>query len=485
MGFVNHSSARKPIRLTTPLIKNNGRLLPASWEAALTLAGAGLRQIKEQDGPGSLAVLVSSQHTNEESYLLQKLARLALGTNSVTCLSAPPINSSFRNGLGKDASTCTYGDLLASDLIIVYDCELSEKYPVTEIKVREAVGRGSKLIVFNQRQTGLETLANLNFKINQRTGVALLQAMLGYILSYQIFDAKFIDRYTAGFTEFAEAYQDRPLEKLINIPWISPTKLIEATQLYLRARKPVVIIDADSLTPSESTLITDLVLITGNVGRDNGGIILQRSGGNAQGLLNMGISPNYLPGQEPLESAEVRQRLEEKWHAVIPTNKGKDGVSLIKSIESGEIRGLLVAGRESLGVMGNALLEVPIFSVSIDTVVPAKPPFADVVFPGADFIETDGTYTNSENRILQIRKVLLPPAGKQNWEIISLLSKRLGYSMPYGSISEISSEISEIVKDNRPFFDLLSTFNRTNGHNRYQFTLPSVEAALPNVSLGI
>jgi len=416
---------------------------------------------------------------------LQKLARLALGTNSVTCLSAPPINSSFRNGLGKDASTCTYGDLLTSDLIIVYDCELSDKYPVTEIKVREAVGRGSKLIVFNQRQTGLETLATLNFRINQRTGVELLQAILGYILSYQIFDAKFIDRYTSGFSDFAEAYKDRPLEKLINIPWISPTKLIEATQLYLRARKPVVILDADSLTLPESALISDLILVTGNIGHDNGGIILQRSGGNTQGLLNMGISPNYLPGQEPLESAEVRHKFEEKWHAVIPTNKGKDGVDLIRSIESGEIRGLLVAGRESFGDTGNALLEIPIFSVSIDTIVPVKPPFADVVFPGADFIETDGTYTNSENRILQIRKVLLPPAGKQNCEIISILSKRLGYSMPYNSFSEISNEISEIIKDNRPFFDLLSTFNRTNGHSRYQFTLPSIEATQLNVNLGI
>jgi len=84
---------------------------------------------------------------------------------------------------------------------------------------------------------------------------------------------------------------------------------------------------------------------------------------------------------------------------------------------------------------------VPIFSVLIDTVRPEKPPYPDVILPGANFAESEGTYTNCERRIQQLHCAISPPAGKKNWEIISALSTRLGYPMNYPTVSSIYNEV--------------------------------------------
>ncbi len=77
-GFVDH-----PDRLTTPLIRKNGALVEATWDEALALVAERLGAIKAESGPDSVAVLCSAKCTNEENYLIQKLARAVIGTNNV------------------------------------------------------------------------------------------------------------------------------------------------------------------------------------------------------------------------------------------------------------------------------------------------------------------------------------------------------------------------------------------------------------------
>jgi predicted molibdopterin-dependent oxidoreductase YjgC len=70
-------------RLKEPLVRENGSFRPASWDEALDWVAEGLKKIKEKHGPDAIGVLVSAKCTNEENYLLQKMARAALRTNNV------------------------------------------------------------------------------------------------------------------------------------------------------------------------------------------------------------------------------------------------------------------------------------------------------------------------------------------------------------------------------------------------------------------
>lgn len=478
-GAFNPCSLNQLNRLQTPLVKREDELVKASWEEAIALAGEGLKQIRDKAGGDRLAVLASPQLTNEELYLVQKMARAALGTNNLGCLSGPETGGSLINSLGKNASTCSYSDVQGSDLILVYGCDLAEDYPVIALKVREAVAKGSKLVTFNPRQTKIDSMAKLSLKVNRRTGTDLLHGMLRYIMSHQLIDRDFINSQTSGFNRFNREMRGNPVGELINIPWVTPSRIIEAIHLYIRARKPVIIINADKITPAELSLISNLALVTGNVGREGAGIIALRSLGNAQGFIDMGVSPYYLPGQQPIADTVTRQKFEAKWRRPIPVEGGRDSIGIIQGIEKGEIQGILVVGREAMGEMGNAIFEVPVFSVLIDTVLPEEPPYPDVIIPGATFAESEGTYTNCERRVQRLHQAVYPPAGKQNWEIVSLIASTMGYSMNYPSVSTVSAEIVDLAPifkagvygEQWPFLDD-NRFRTKDGLARFQLFEP-------------
>ncbi len=75
--------AKSPERITEPLIRRNGKLEPATWEAAFELIASKFKEVRDRDGGAAIGVIGSTRTTNEENYLLQKFARLVLGTNNI------------------------------------------------------------------------------------------------------------------------------------------------------------------------------------------------------------------------------------------------------------------------------------------------------------------------------------------------------------------------------------------------------------------
>ena len=197
-------------------MKPNGHLVQTDWERAVTLAGRALTEIRKNSGAKSIAVLTSPLLTNEENYLAQKMARLALGTNNSGCFSPFMLNRSPSSE--ENASSCSFNDISNSDFIMAYNCDLSRDYPILAIKAREAVSRGARLAVLNSRQTGLDLAAKVTLKVNRRTGAELLQSMLHYILSYGMVDRKFIQTRTTGFEKFAEKIKKLDNDLILNVP---------------------------------------------------------------------------------------------------------------------------------------------------------------------------------------------------------------------------------------------------------------------------
>jgi len=472
---VNEDCQQK--RLLTPMIDVNGSPTKAGWEEALAAAAKGLLQIKKKYGAGSIAVLSSPVLTNEENYLVQKIARLALGTNNIGSLWPFIMNDSLTNSLGRNATTCSYKDVTGSDFILVYGTDLSRDYPVMAIKVREAAAKGSKIIMMNNAATGLDQLAQSTLKVNRRTSMQVLLSMLWYLMSSDMIDREFIRTKTAGYNALAAEIKGAGEEIINDIPWVKLSRIKEVVTQFNQARNPIIIVNSDTVTPAEVDLLNNIALATGKPGKEGSGIIMLRTPGNAQGLLDMGISPDYLPGQELL-TASSRRKFEAKWGARIPSKKGKYVLELLSGIEQGEIRGLLVAGREALGKVGTGILSMPLFSVMISSELPAKAPYASVTLPGATFAETEGTYTNCERRIQKLQQAVQPAAGKQNWQILAALANALGYAQDYNSAAEIFQEIAELV----PGYKAGEQWQYVSGESfpikggRAQFTLPELEA---------
>jgi formate dehydrogenase alpha subunit len=235
----------------------------------------------------------------------------------------------------------------------------------------------------------MDYLAGANLNIDRRHNTDLLKAMLAYIISHGLVNHDFIDARTTGFSNFAREIEKSPPEEIAGALCIEPPAIIKATELYLRARRPVIIVDCDTITPAELHLLSALALVTGNIGRDSAGIIALRARGNSQGLVDMGVAPDYLFGQQPITDLPAKQKLEAAWGRPITLKKGRDAQGIVRGIETGDIKGVLVVGGQATAQTCNAIFEAPIFSVLIDIAPQQKPPYPHVILPGAIFGAAD------------------------------------------------------------------------------------------------
>jgi len=436
-------------RLTTPLVKRNGSLEPATWEEALKEAGEGLKSAKSRYGSDKVAVLASPKLTNEENYLAQKLARMALKTNNISNSVSLPENDALAQCFGKNASTCSFEDLDQNDLVLVFGSDLCAEYPIASLKVKSAVENGTKLIVINSEATRLDPMADMTLKISQRMTEELLQTMLNYIFHYDLVDQEFIDNRTLGLQALEKNLKPYSIENWAEAFWVKPAKVIEMIHMYVRAKNPMIVVNADTIGVAELILISNLAIVTGNVGRSGAGIIALRGYGNSQGQIDMGVSPEYLPGQEPIFDSTPRDRLKSLWGKALPKQKGMDAPDIIDGTRTGHIRGVLLVGAGNGDIDSNCLGDGRSFTVVISPVYTESMAQADVILPGTTFAETDGTFTSSERRVQRLHRAIAPVAGRQTWEILGELSSGMGYAMKYNDVSEVFSEITRAAPDYR------------------------------------
>jgi predicted molibdopterin-dependent oxidoreductase YjgC len=190
-GRYAHKFSRHPDRLTTPLIRRNGVLEPATWAEAIALVATTFTRLR-----GHVAALSSSRCTNEENYLVQKWMRVALGTNNVDCCARVchgPTAAGMRAVLGTGAATNSLADVEKADLILVAGSNSTAAHPVTGARIKQAVLRGARLIVIDPRRTELAELADVHLQLRIGTNVVLLNALARAMIDAAAIDRAFIE----------------------------------------------------------------------------------------------------------------------------------------------------------------------------------------------------------------------------------------------------------------------------------------------------
>ncbi len=160
--FVNH-----PDRLRHPLVRDGERFVRATWETALSFTAASLKTIGQEFGADGVGVLTSAKGTNEENYLLMKLARAGLKTNNVdhvARLCHAPTVAALSYAFGSGAMTNSISSLAQSDAILIVGSNTTEQHPLVASYILQARANGAKLIVVDPRKTQLATLADLHLR---------------------------------------------------------------------------------------------------------------------------------------------------------------------------------------------------------------------------------------------------------------------------------------------------------------------------------
>jgi formate dehydrogenase alpha subunit len=454
LDFVNAED-----RLTHPLIKKDGTFVQASWDEALDLISNKIKYTKEKYGADSIAGLSSAKCTNEENYIFQKFMRAAIGTNNVDhCarLCHASTVAGLANAYGSGAMTNSIHELEFANCILVTGSNTTEAHPIIALRIKDAVRKNNaKLIVADPRKIDLTRFAYIHLQHRPGTDVALFNGIMNVIFAEDLLDREFVESRTENIDEardIIEKYTPEVVEKITGVP---ACDIIEAARIYAKAERASIVYSmgiTQHTTGTDNVLaLANLAMLTGNIGRKGTGINPLRGQNNVQGACDMGALPNLLPGYQSVSNASARSNFEKSWGTALPDKPGLTVVEIMHSIEKGTIKLLYIMGENpalsdpNINRTIKALADID-FLVVQDVFMTETAEYADVVLPGVTFAEKDGTFTNTERRVQQIKKALKPPGrAKEDWRIITDISKRLGYEMDYAGADEILVEIASLT----------------------------------------
>jgi formate dehydrogenase alpha subunit len=452
--FVGHED-----RLKQPLIRRDGKLVPASWEEALDTIATRLAEIKATHGADAIGGLASAKCTNEENYLFQKVVRAVIGTNNVDhCarLCHASTVAGLARAFGSGAMTNSVADLPEADVIFVIGSNTTECHPVIGAVIKRAVKEGrSRLIVADPRAIELTEYAVLHLQQKPGTDVALINALAHVILRDRLEDADFIARRTEGFEEFRAAVQPYTPELAERITGVPADDIVRAARLFGSAEAASIIYSmgiTQHTTGTDNVLaVANLAMLTGNIGRPGTGVNPLRGQNNVQGACDMGALPDVYPGYQRVADEAMRAKFEQAWGVSLPTNPGLTVVEMMNAAAEGELKALYIMGENPMlsdpdvNHVEEGLKKLEFLAVQ-DIFLTETAQLADVVLPAAAFAEKDGTFTNTERRAQQLCKALDPPGeARADWEIICDLATRMGYPMSYRDTAAIEEEIASVT----------------------------------------
>ncbi len=468
-------------RLLKPLIRKRGEYKEVGWNEALGYAAGRLKAIIEAYGPESVAVFGSPQMTNEELYLLQKLARVGLKTNNIGSF------TNLLNGVEQDAldemfgittSTATTDDLASADLILVVNAELSEESLVAELKIKAAQKNGAKLVAVSSSEIELDKFADLWVDAKRGSVTALIQGMSKAVIDKGLADTGYIENRTEGYEAFKESVGNLDLGGVSELTGVSKEKLAKLYDLAARPEQKVVVVyNLDSLwekSRNDLKAIGNFMMLTGRVGMPGSGIILLRDHANSQGLFDMGLDARYLPGHTRPEDAEGIEKLSSLWGTDLSTVFTPRDLG--ERLEREKIKALLIFGEDPLAAPYAVRLTGGVeFLLVLDHFMTATAMEADVVLPGALPIETGGSLTACDRRVQATAKVFEPRTGMENWQVMSKLADKLGLAFAYRSAREIADEIRAVIPaygdvDGEPFWGeslFRTSFMTADGKGRF------------------
>jgi formate dehydrogenase major subunit len=471
--FVN-----SPDRLTTPLIREGEAFREATWHEALSLIAKRMSAIKAADGADAIGFISSSKCTNEESYLMQKLARTAIGTNNVDNCSrycqAPATMGLFRTvGYGGDSGSIS--DLEQADLVLIIGSNTAESHPVIATRVKSAHKlNGQKLIVFDLREHEMARRADLFLHPKPGTDLVWLNAIALYLLDHGLGNTAFLEKWVNGLDAYRKSLEPFTMEEASRITGLSTEALDTVAHAIAEAKRMCVLwamgVTQHTQGSDTSTAVSNLLLVTGNYMRAGTGAYPLRGHNNVQGASDHGSMPNTLPGYQPVDDPEVRARFEAAWHVSLPTTKGLDNHQMVDAIHEGKLKAMYLIGEEMSIVDSNAnyvsaAFEKLQFFVVQDVFFSSTCRFADVVLPASPSLEKEGTFTSTERRIQRLYQVFEPlPGSRPDWRIIQDVANQLGAGWNYQHPSEVMDEIASLT----PMFAGVS-YKRLEGYTSLQW----------------
>ena len=465
-------------RIKKPMIREGDRFREATWDEAYTRIVEKFKQLKQDHGPDSLAFISSSKASNEESYLMQKLARAVIGTNNIDNCSRycqTPATEGLTRTVGYGGDSGSIRDIEQAGLVIIVGSNTAEAHPVLATRVKRAHKlHGQRLIVSDLRENEMARRADILLRPNPGTDLVWVSTITRYIIDQGLHQTAFLDQWVHGFDEYRQSLDQFTLEFGSRVTGISEETLKTVAHEIVES-KGVCILWAMGVTQhcggsDTSTSFCNLLLITGNFMRPGTGAYPLRGHNNVQGASDFGSAPKFYPGYQKVEDNEIRAKFEKGWGVSLSSVKGLDNHEMVEAIHAGKLRSLYLKGEDmytsdsNANVVGDALSKLELFVVQ-DLFFTKTCQYADVILPAAASLEKEGTFVNTERRIQRLYQVFEPLGeSRPDWVIIQDIANLLGAGWHYTHPSEIMHEAAALC----PIFAGV-TYDRLAGYHSLQW----------------
>jgi len=288
-------------RLRHPLKRKSDGWTRISWAEALDLIFRGLGGALKRYGPESLGFLASSKCTNEENYLIEKMARLLGSRNIDNCarLCHAPSVVGLNRTLGAAGMTNPIPDIANSKCIFIIGSNLAENHPVLSRWIHRAKDDGAVVIVADPRLTHTAWMADIFLQLRPGTDVALLNGMAHVIIKEGLADQDYIGKWTCGYEDLAEAVQDYTPEKVAEITGIPAGEIVRAARAYAISPASAILYSMGITQHSTGTdnvqAIANLALICGHLGKPGSGIMPLRGQNNVRTPVTWAPWLSFIP----------------------------------------------------------------------------------------------------------------------------------------------------------------------------------------------
>ena len=454
-------------RITKPMIraKITDPWREVSWDEAFAYAASEFKRIQSTHGREGVGAITSSRCTNEEVFVIQKLVRMGFGNNNVdTCARVchSPTGYGLSKTFGTSAGTQDFKSVEESDVILVIGANPTDAHPVFASRMKKRLRQGARLIVVDPRKIDLvksaHVRADYHLPLMPGTNVAIVNALSHVIVTEGLAKEDYI-RERCDWDDFQvwarfiaeEKHSPEAVEQFTGVP---AADVRAAARLYATGGKAAIYYGLGVTEHSQGSTtvmaMANLAMVTGNIGQRGMGVNPLRGQNNVQGACDMGSFPHEFSGYRHVSDDSTRDTFESLWGVALDKTPGMRIPNMLDEAQFGSFKGLYVQGEDIAQsdpdthhvTAGLAAMECVIVQ---DLFLNETAKYAHVFFPGASFLEKDGTFTNAERRINRVRKVMSPMAGLADWEATLGFARALGVDMHYAHPSEIMDEIAALT----------------------------------------
>jgi formate dehydrogenase major subunit len=486
-------------RLDSPLVKIDGKLTKVSWDYAFEYIANRLTSIKSKHGSDAIAGISSARCTNEENYLLQKMMRVVIGTNNIDCCARvchSPTAYGMQHSFGTGAATNSIDDIKQTEFILLIGANPTAAHPVTGAKIKQKVMKGTPLIVIDPVKTELARFANWHIQLRPGTNVAVLNMMAYFIIEEDLIDQNFIDERTEEYQSYRQAIMALNIDNLAKIASVDKDLVKQASIAYANAKNAMSFHGLGVTEHSQGSraimCIADLVMLTGNIGRQGVGMNPLRGQNNVQGAADMGCQPHQGAGYFPVEDTDSIMYYQEHYditeNSIVnlnqwPTKVGYKIPEMFNAALSGDLKALWILGEDVVQTDPNqhhvvaSLANLDLLIVQ-EIFLSQTAEMADVVLPGSTFLEKSGTFTNGERRVQKVNAAVKPREGcKTDGTIIVDMMNALGFPQASYTADTILKEIAQVV----PFFSGITWQNLGENGLQWPVTKNGVDTQILHI----